>query len=144
MLYNTKSSKVCEKAEKKLTQQFFLFSHILFILCCLYPPISTMPTKKNKQNICHPYLYNRHTHTHLQLEWDLPSRQWLAVTSILLITAAAGVAVPLALRVSAGAPLEERLEVAAQLLESVPLIDGHNDLPWNIRKFLHNKLNDFQ
>lgn len=85
-----------------------------------------------------------HTHTHLQLEWDLPSRQWLAVTSILLITAAAGVAVPLALRVSAGAPLEERLEVAAQLLESVPLIDGHNDLPWNIRKFLHNKLNDFQ
>lgn len=84
------------------------------------------------------------THTHLQLEWDLPSRQWLAVTSILLITAAAGVAVPLALRVSAGAPLEERLEVAAQLLESVPLIDGHNDLPWNIRKFLHNKLNDFQ
>uniref|UniRef100_A0A336KBF7 Dipeptidase n=1 Tax=Culicoides sonorensis TaxID=179676 RepID=A0A336KBF7_CULSO len=77
-------------------------------------------------------------------KWDLPSRQWLAVTSILLITAAAGVAVPLALRVSAGAPLEERLEVATQLLESVPLIDGHNDLPWNIRKFLHNKLNDFQ
>lgn len=79
-----------------------------------------------------------------QIEWDLPSRQWLAVTSILLITAAAGVAVPLALRVSAGAPFEERLEVATQLLESVPLIDGHNDLPWNIRKFLHNKLNDFQ
>uniref|UniRef100_A0A1B0CW55 Dipeptidase n=1 Tax=Lutzomyia longipalpis TaxID=7200 RepID=A0A1B0CW55_LUTLO len=37
----------------------------------------------------------------------------------------------------------ERLEAATQLLEAVPLIDGHNDLPWNIRKFLHNQLNDF-
>ncbi|XP_055683996.1 uncharacterized protein LOC129790516 [Lutzomyia longipalpis] len=75
--------------------------------------------------------------------WDGPSRHWLAVTSILLIAGAAGVAVPLALRVTAGAPLEERLEAATQLLEAVPLIDGHNDLPWNIRKFLHNQLNDF-
>ncbi|XP_059617983.1 uncharacterized protein LOC132262665 [Phlebotomus argentipes] len=75
--------------------------------------------------------------------WDVPSRHWLAVTSILLIAGAAGVAVPLALRVTAGAPLEERVEAATQLLEAVPLIDGHNDLPWNIRKFLHNQLNDF-
>lgn len=78
------------------------------------------------------------------LEWDLPSRQWLAVTSIILIAGAAGVAVPLALSVAAGAPLDERLQVATQLLDSVPLIDGHNDLPWNIRKFLHNKLNEFK
>ncbi|XP_049548263.1 uncharacterized protein LOC125959484 [Anopheles darlingi] len=77
-------------------------------------------------------------------KWDLPSRQWLAVTSILLIAGAAGVAVPLALKVSSGAPLEERLQVATQLLDTVPLIDGHNDLPWNIRKFLHNQLNDFR
>ncbi|XP_059089019.1 uncharacterized protein LOC131885096 isoform X2 [Tigriopus californicus] len=27
-----------------------------------------------------------------------------------------------------------------KLLKEVPLIDGHNDLPWNIRKFVHNKL----
>lgn len=53
-------------------------------------------------------------------------------------------AVPLALKVSAGAPLEERLQVATQLLDTVPLIDGHNDLPWNIRKFLHNQLNEFR
>lgn len=92
----------------------------------------------------YPHLFLFFFYSFIQIEWDLPSRQWLAVTSILLITAAAGVAVPLALRVSAGAPFEERLEVATQLLESVPLIDGHNDLPWNIRKFLHNKLNDFQ
>lgn len=42
------------------------------------------------------------------------------------------------------APYEERLMVAKQLLTAVPLIDGHNDLPWNIRKFLHNQLNDFK
>ncbi|XP_058121277.1 uncharacterized protein LOC131288031 [Anopheles ziemanni] len=77
-------------------------------------------------------------------KWDLPSRQWLAVTSILLIAGAAGVAVPFALKVSSSAPLEERLQVATQLLDTVPLIDGHNDLPWNIRKFLHNQLNDFR
>ncbi|XP_053695316.1 uncharacterized protein LOC128742857 [Sabethes cyaneus] len=77
-------------------------------------------------------------------KWDLPSRQWLAVTSILLIAGAAGVAVPFALKVSAGAPIEERIQVATQLLDTVPLIDGHNDLPWNIRKFLHNQLNEFR
>lgn len=43
-----------------------------------------------------------------------------------------------------GAPFEERLEAAKQLLATVPLIDGHNDLPWNIRKFLHNQLNGFE
>lgn len=42
------------------------------------------------------------------------------------------------------APYEERLMVAKQLLTAVPLIDGHNDLPWNIRKFLHNQLNEFK
>ncbi|KAL9923708.1 uncharacterized protein LOC119633906 isoform X3 [Glossina fuscipes] len=71
------------------------------------------------------------------------AKHWLAVSSILLIIGAASVAVPLALRVAASAPFEERLRVALQLLDQVPLIDGHNDLPWNIRKFLHNKLNDF-
>ncbi|XP_037958934.1 serine/threonine-protein kinase pakD [Teleopsis dalmanni] len=71
------------------------------------------------------------------------AKHWLAVSSILLIIGAASVAVPLALRVAASAPFEERLSVAEQLLDQVPLIDGHNDLPWNIRKFLHNKLNEF-
>lgn len=30
-----------------------------------------------------------------------------------------------------------------QVLSEVPLIDGHNDLPWNIRNFVHNQLADF-
>lgn len=43
-----------------------------------------------------------------------------------------------------GASFEERLRVANQLLDVVPLVDGHNDMPWNIRKFLHNQINDFK
>jgi membrane dipeptidase len=37
----------------------------------------------------------------------------------------------------------ERLETVRQVLSEVPLIDGHNDLPWNIRNFVHNQLADF-
>lgn len=49
-----------------------------------------------KENVDHHYFIN------LKFpEWD-PFRHWLAVTSILLIAGAAGVAVPLALRVAAG------------------------------------------
>lgn len=63
--------------------------------------------------------------------------------TVLLLAAAAGVGVPIALKITSGASFEERLEFASRLLEEVPLIDGHNDLPWNIRKFLHNRLRDF-
>lgn len=37
----------------------------------------------------------------------------------------------------------ERLETVHQVLKEVPLIDGHNDLPWNIRNFVHNQLDNF-
>lgn len=72
------------------------------------------------------------------------SKHLLAISSILLLIGATSVAVPLALRVSAEASFDERFQIAQQLLDSVPLIDGHNDLPWNLRKFLHNQLNDFK
>lgn len=42
-----------------------------------------------------------------------------------------------------GATFDERLQAAYTLLETVPLIDGHNDLPYNIRKFVHNQLSEF-
>lgn len=42
-----------------------------------------------------------------------------------------------------GASFDERLQAAYTLLESVPLIDAHNDLPYNIRKFVHNQLAEF-
>ncbi|KAH8363060.1 hypothetical protein KR084_004940 [Drosophila pseudotakahashii] len=36
-----------------------------------------------------------------------------------------------------------RMQRVRNVLKEVPLIDGHNDLPWNIRKFLKNQLKDF-
>ncbi|KAK0168074.1 hypothetical protein PV327_001912 [Microctonus hyperodae] len=38
---------------------------------------------------------------------------------------------------------QSRLQTVRQVLMEVPLIDGHNDLPWNIRNFVHNQLNGF-
>ncbi|XP_034938110.1 dipeptidase 1 isoform X2 [Chelonus insularis] len=43
-----------------------------------------------------------------------------------------------------GAYAGDRLAVARRILRDVPLVDGHNDLPWNIRKFLKNQLRNFQ
>ncbi|KAK8387407.1 hypothetical protein O3P69_018178 [Scylla paramamosain] len=51
--------------------------------------------------------------------------------------------VPLPVRVSPDAAPQERLQAAHTLLATSPLIDGHNDLAWNVRKFLHNKLHSF-
>ncbi|XP_022919017.1 uncharacterized protein [Onthophagus taurus] len=75
---------------------------------------------------------------------DLSAKHWWIIATVLLLAAAAGVGVPIALKISSTASLDERLEFAARLLQEVPLIDGHNDLPWNIRKFLHNRLKDFK
>lgn len=36
--------------------------------------------------------------------------------------------------------LQERLDAIRRLLREAPLIDAHNDLPWNLRKFVHNRL----
>lgn len=55
---------------------------------------------------------------------DLTSKHWLAVILVLTMAAAAGLGVPLALKVQSGASLEERIEAAKRLLQEVPLIDG--------------------
>ncbi|XP_023321043.1 dipeptidase 1 isoform X2 [Eurytemora carolleeae] len=34
----------------------------------------------------------------------------------------------------------QQKKAVVELLTEVPLIDGHNDLAWNLRKFVHNKL----
>ncbi|VVC87366.1 unnamed protein product [Leptidea sinapis] len=62
-------------------------------------------------------------------------RRWCCVAVLVLVAGTACVAGPLALRAPPGAPLHERLRLAERLLHDSPLIDGHNDLPWNIRKF---------
>ncbi|XP_063376249.1 uncharacterized protein LOC134663720 [Cydia fagiglandana] len=71
-------------------------------------------------------------------------RRWCCVAILVLVAGTACVAGPLALRAPPGAPLHERLRLAERLLHESPLIDGHNDLPWNIRKFLHNRIKDFR
>ncbi|XP_071531889.1 dipeptidase 1-like [Panulirus ornatus] len=50
---------------------------------------------------------------------------------------------PLPVRVSTQATHQHRLDAARALLQESPLIDGHNDLAWNVRMFLHNKLHSF-
>uniref|UniRef100_A0ABD2XMD5 Dipeptidase n=1 Tax=Trichogramma kaykai TaxID=54128 RepID=A0ABD2XMD5_9HYME len=67
----------------------------------------------------------------------------LIAPAILLVAAilVGGFCVPLLLQ-SAPATHQQRLEVIRRLLSEVPLIDGHNDLPWNVRKFVHNQLGD--
>ncbi|XP_063235967.1 dipeptidase 1-like [Bacillus rossius redtenbacheri] len=40
--------------------------------------------------------------------------------------------------------LDKRLDAVKKILHEVPLVDGHNDLPWNIRKFLKNQLVNFR
>ncbi|EDW66930.1 dipeptidase 1 [Drosophila virilis] len=44
---------------------------------------------------------------------------------------------------SGDADFDYRMQRVRNVLKEVPLIDGHNDLPWNIRKFLKNQLKDF-
>ncbi|KAG5887853.1 hypothetical protein JTB14_005619 [Gonioctena quinquepunctata] len=63
------------------------------------------------------------------------------VVCVVVATLAAGLGLPLALspKMPPQTP-EERLEIVKKLLKEAPLIDGHNDLPWNLRKFVHNKL----
>ncbi|PSN57694.1 hypothetical protein C0J52_00319 [Blattella germanica] len=77
---------------------------------------------------------------------ELDCKQWLAVCGLLIVAAAlgVGVGVPLALELRSSRLLEARLQVVRRILKEVPLVDGHNDLPWNIRKFLHNQLQDFK
>lgn len=47
-------------------------------------------------------------------------------------------------RILLAAHTGDRLAAARKILRDVPLIDGHNDLPWNIRKFLKNQLREFK
>lgn len=48
---------------------------------------------------------------------EFTSKHWWIIATVLLLAAAVGVGVPIALKVSAGASFEERLEVAARLLQ---------------------------
>ncbi|XP_019768567.1 dipeptidase 1 [Dendroctonus ponderosae] len=65
------------------------------------------------------------------------------VVCVVVATLTAGLGLPLALGPHDVGHLssQERLDLVKKLLKESPLIDGHNDLPWNLRKFEHNQLN---
>ncbi|XP_046660577.1 dipeptidase 1-like [Homalodisca vitripennis] len=74
-------------------------------------------------------------------------RPWVitCLACLLLTALALGVGWPLALTsspppASPTGTLEQRLDIVRRILSEIPLIDGHNDLPWNIRSFVHNQL----
>ncbi|XP_050698809.1 dipeptidase 1-like [Eriocheir sinensis] len=85
------------------------------------------------------------THKGGWLGVEVPAHVWGGVCLVLVLAGVAGVgvSVPLTLRADPAADQSQRLSAAVELLKDVPLIDGHNDLPWNIRKFMHNKLHSF-
>ena len=56
--------------------------------------------------------------------FSLTSKHRLFIMVLLLLAAATGIGVPIAMRIQAGASLEERLDMAARLLRETPLIDG--------------------
>ncbi|KAF6202560.1 hypothetical protein GE061_002958 [Apolygus lucorum] len=72
-------------------------------------------------------------------------RPW--VVACLAVVVVGGIGLGIAVLLSGGDSLEEErlemLDTVRRILTEVPLIDGHNDLPWNIKKFVHNQLGRF-
>jgi len=68
-------------------------------------------------------------------------QHWLFLLICLLVfVIILSIYLPIASRVDDIEDPEHRILVIKQMLREVPLIDGHNDLAWNIRQFIHNKL----
>ncbi|XP_077258132.1 dipeptidase 1 [Temnothorax americanus] len=63
-------------------------------------------------------------------------RRWMVMTGFFFLGCAlvAGVGLPLALELRSSHLLEARLQVVRRMLSEIPLIDGHNDFAWNLRK----------
>ncbi|GFG30659.1 hypothetical protein Cfor_01430, partial [Coptotermes formosanus] len=72
-------------------------------------------------------------------------KPWCVGVLVCLLFSALGVGLGVPLALSAVGPTthQERLEAVRRILRDVPLIDGHNDLPWNVRKFVHNQILSF-
>uniref|UniRef100_A0A6M2DHR6 Dipeptidase n=1 Tax=Xenopsylla cheopis TaxID=163159 RepID=A0A6M2DHR6_XENCH len=64
------------------------------------------------------------------------------VFCVLTVLVASGVGVPFSLGIVPGArsSTQNRLEIIHKLLKDNPLIDGHNDLPWNLRRYGHGSI----
>ncbi|CAG0890709.1 unnamed protein product [Darwinula stevensoni] len=71
---------------------------------------------------------------------EMEPRHWIMIGVVILVASAVGLGVGLPLAFKGAGTLEDRLKVVFKVLDEVPLVDGHNDMPWNIRNFLHNQL----
>ncbi|XP_070575858.1 dipeptidase 1-like [Ptychodera flava] len=67
-----------------------------------------------------------------------------AVVAILAVVLSVAIAVPLSRKSTATEPTwEEYLAQAKEIMQRVPLVDGHNDFPWQVRKYWQNQLSLF-
>ncbi|GLV43870.1 uncharacterized protein CBL_11550 [Carabus blaptoides fortunei] len=128
-----------------------------------------LPVHRREVPPCNGHHYHQHQHQHhhyqlqpLDLVEDEEARAgdscscstdsdtsaqfrgpWCICLVVCIIMSALGAALglPIALGTT-GQPQtpQERLDAIHRLLRDAPLIDAHNDLPWNLRKFVHNRL----
>lgn len=73
-------------------------------------------------------------------------RKWIVMAGFFFLGCAlvAGVGLPLALELRSSHLLKARLQVVRRMLSEIPLIDGHNDFAWNLRKHRGNtNIQDF-
>ncbi|CAL8086914.1 unnamed protein product [Orchesella dallaii] len=87
---------------------------------------------RKRRYLCHP-------------AFPLDLRQLCLVCSGVVIVGTAlcfAIGVPIVLEKQSQPGNEPKQEMVRKLLAEVPLVDGHNDFPWNLRKFLQNQLRD--
>ncbi|KAG0716299.1 Dipeptidase 1 [Chionoecetes opilio] len=90
-----------------------------------------------------PYPEQKESSRTKKMRWEAYSwRHWCVLAALLLLSGGVvlAVALPLAARRDAQPRQHDALARVHRILSTVPLIDGHNDLAWNIRNFVHNKL----
>ncbi|XP_035712556.1 uncharacterized protein LOC110855851 isoform X2 [Folsomia candida] len=75
---------------------------------------------------------------------ELDIRQLCLVCGVVIIGAALclAIGVPIALEMRSQQPGGFRHDIVRKLLSEVPLIDGHNDLMWNLRMYLRNQISE--
>ncbi|XP_015587970.1 dipeptidase 1 [Cephus cinctus] len=86
---------------------------------------TVIPTSMDKNNKEHSRESRRRTR-----------RKWTVMVALFFLGCAliVGVGLPLALELRSSHLLEARLQVVRRILSETPLIDGHNEFAWNLRK----------